>query len=107
MYVPEKLLGLAILAGIAGVVIFGYLLAWRSRKTAYRRVGSLMLAAIAGLLGLVGVWWTIGAFMPFPPLDGTPLWELLLFLLVFLVFSLPPLGAFYICAKFIRQASKS
>src|SRR6267378_4758874 len=31
MYPPEKLLGLAILAGIVCVVIVRYLLAWRSR----------------------------------------------------------------------------
>jgi hypothetical protein len=46
----------------------------------------------------------MGAVMPFPPPNGGPLWEQLVFLLIF---SLLPLGAFYFCAKFIRQAFRS
>ena len=86
MYPHEKLLGLAIMAGIVGVVASGYLLAWRSNRAASRRAGSLLIAAIAGLVGLFGVWWAIGAVSPIPPPDGTSLWEVavaLLFLLPF------------------------
>jgi len=74
MYPPEKLLGLAILAGIVGVVVLGYLLAWRSKQAATRRVGSILIAVIAGLVGLFGIWWTIAAISPIPPLEGTPIW---------------------------------
>jgi hypothetical protein len=79
----------------------GYLLAWWSNRAAYRRAGSLVLAAIAGFAGLVGVWWAIGAVSPIPPLDGTPLWEVVVALLLLLAF---PLGAFYISARFFRRA---
>jgi hypothetical protein len=54
MYPSEELLGLAIIAGIISVVAVGYLLAWRSNRAASRRAGSLVVAAIAGLVGLFG-----------------------------------------------------
>jgi hypothetical protein len=39
--------------------------------------------------------------MPLPPPDGGPLWDPLVFLLVL---SPLPIGAFYLCAKFMRRA---
>jgi hypothetical protein len=39
--------------------------------------------------------------MPLPPPDGSGLWRPLL---AFLVFSPLPIGAFYLCAKFVRRA---
>jgi hypothetical protein len=45
--------------------------------------------------------WLLGAIMPIPPPDGSPLWKPLIFFLAFLPL---PLSAFYICAKFIRRA---
>lgn len=83
------------------VLIAGYFLVWRSKRPVYRKTGSLVTGCVVGLAGFFMLMWLIGAIMPFPPPDGSPLWEPLVFLLVF---SLLPLGAFYICAKFIRQA---
>jgi CHASE2 domain-containing sensor protein len=97
----DNALVLAIFTGSMVALIVGYLLAWRSKLPAYRRTGALMTAVIAGFAGLCMLMWLIGAIMPLPPPDGAPLWEPLVFLLVL---SPLPLGAFYICAKFIRQA---
>jgi hypothetical protein len=97
----DNVLVLTIFAGSVVAVIVGYLLAWRAKRTAYRRAGSLMTAVVAGFAGLFMLAWLIGAVMPLPPPDGTSLWGPLVFLLVF---SPLPLGAFYMCAKFIRQA---
>ena len=101
MYPSEKLLGLAIIAGIIGVVTIGYLLAWRSDRAASRRAGSLVIAAIAGLVGLSGVGWAIGAVRPIPPPEGVPLWGTAIVLLLLLPV---PLGALYISARFFRRA---
>jgi membrane protein DedA with SNARE-associated domain len=95
----NNVLVLSIFAGSLVAVILGYLLAWRAKRMAYRRAGSLMTAAVAGFAGLLILAWSIGAVMP-PP-DGTPLGEDLVFLLVLLPL---PVGAFYVCAKFIRKA---
>jgi hypothetical protein len=99
----NNVLVLTIFAGSVVAVIVGYVLAWRANRTAYRRAGSLMTAVVAGFAGLVGVWWAMGAVSPIPPPDGTSLWEVAVALLFLLPF---PLGAFYICAKFIRQARR-
>ena len=82
-------------------LVVGYVLAWRSKRTTYRKAGSLMTAAVAGFAGLFMLMWLIGAVMPLPPPDGSPLWEPLVFLLVF---SPLPLGALYISFKFGRRA---
>jgi hypothetical protein len=97
----NNVLVLTTFAGSVVTVVVGYLLAWRSKRTAYRRAGSLMTAVVAGFAGLVGVWWAIGAVSPIPPLDGTPLWEVAVALLLLLAF---PLGALYISGTFIRRA---
>ena len=86
--------------GIVAVII-GYLLAWRSKRATYRKTGALVTASVAGFAGFVMLMWLMGAIMPLPPPDGEPLWKPLAF---FLLLSPIPLGAFYICAKFIRQA---
>lgn len=104
MYPSEKLLGLAIIAGTIGVVAGAYLLAWRSNRAASRRAGSLVVAAIAGLVGLLGVWWAIGAVSPIPPPDGTSLWGIVLALVLVLPV---PLGALYISARFFRRALRN
>ena len=101
MYPSEKLLGLAIVAAIIGVVSIVYLLAWRSDRAASRRAGSLVIAAIAGLVGLFGVWWAIGAVSPIPPPEGVPLWGTAIALLLLLPI---PLGALYVSARFFRHA---
>ncbi len=95
----DNALVLAIFAGSVIAIIVGYLLAWRAKRTAYRRTGSLMAAVVAGFAGLFILASLIGDIMPLP--DGTPLWQPLVFLLVF---SPIPLGAFYFCARFVRQA---
>lgn len=97
----NNILVLTVFAGSVVGVIVGYLLAWRAKRAAFRRAGSLMTAVVAGFAGLVMLAWLMGAIMPLPSPDGTPLWETLVFLLVF---SPLPLGAFYVCAKFIRRA---
>lgn len=78
-----------------------YLLAWRAERRAYRRAGALMAGAVAGLMGLFILLKLIGDIMPLPPPDGSPLWQPLVFRLVF---SPLPLGALYLCARFFRQA---
>ena len=98
---PNNGLVLTIFAGSVVAVVIGHLFAWRSKRTALRRAGSLMTAVVVGFAGLVALWWAIGAVMPLLPPDGSPLWQPLVFLLGFSPF---PLGAFYICVKFIRQA---
>lgn len=97
----ENALVLTVFAGGLVAVIVGYLLAWRAKRTAYRRAGSLMTAVVAGFAGLCMFAWLMGAIMPLPPPDGSSIWGPLIFLLVF---SPLPLGAFYISAKFFRRA---
>jgi hypothetical protein len=97
----NNVLVLTIFAGSVVAVIVGYFLAWRAKRTAYRRAGSLITGVVAGFAGLFMLVWLIGAIMPFPPPDGSGLWGPLL---GFLIFSPLPLGAFYICAKFVRRA---
>ncbi len=98
-----KLLAESIFGGSLVAVIVGYLLASRSKRTLLRTIGSMMVAAIAGFVGLVMLWWLIGFVMPFPPPDVSSVWEPLIFLAIF---SVLPFGAFYISAKFIRLATK-
>lgn len=101
---PEDLHNLVVLAVFAGslvAVVVGYLLAWRSKRAACRKAGSLIAAVVTGFAGLLMGAWLLGAVTPFPPPDGGPIWEPLVFLLVS---SVLPLGAFYVCAKFIRRA---
>ena len=100
----KNALVLTVFAGSVAAVIVGYLVAWRSKRTVSRRVGSLMVASVAGFAGLVMSVWLMGAVMPLPPPDGGPLWEPLVFLLVF---SPLPVGAFYLCAKFVREAHRA
>ena len=97
----ENALVLTVFAGGLVAVIVGYFLAWRAKRTAYRRAGSLMTAVVAGFAGLFMFAWLIGAVMPLPPPDGTSIWGPLAFLLVF---SPLPLGALCISAKFVRRA---
>jgi Na+/phosphate symporter len=91
---------LAVFAGCLVAVVVGYILAWRAKATAYRKVGSAMTAVVAGFGGLVMSLWLMGAILPLPSPDGSPLWQTFLFVLVF---SPLPLGAFYFCAKFTRE----
>jgi hypothetical protein len=79
----ENALVLTVFAGSVVAVIVGYLLAWRSKRAAYRKTGSLMTAVVAGFAGLCMFFWLMGAVTPFPPPDGSPLWEPLIFFVVF------------------------
>ena len=97
----DNALVLAITGGTVIAFIVGYLLAWRAERRAYRRAGALMAAVAAAFAGLFILAWLIGSIMPLPPPDGSPLWQPLVF---FLVFSPLPLGAFYFSARFLRQA---
>jgi hypothetical protein len=96
----DNFLVLAVFGGSLVALIVGYLVAWRSKRTVFRKTGSLVAAVVAGFGGLLISMWLVGAAMPIPPPDGSSIWGPLLFLLIF---SPIPLGAFYICAKFIRQ----
>jgi hypothetical protein len=100
----ENALVLIVFAGSLVAVIVGYLLAWRAKRTAYRRAGSLMTAVVAGFAGLFMLAWLMGAVMPLPPPDGSSIWGPLVFLLVF---SPIPLGALYISAMFFRRALRN
>ena len=97
----DNLLVLTVFAGSVVAVIVGYLLAWRSKRPASRRAGSLIVAVLAGFAGVFISIYAIASAMPFPPPDGGPVWALLIPLLVI---SPLPLGAFYISAKFVRRA---
>jgi hypothetical protein len=99
----DNFLVLAVFGGSVVALIVGYLVAWRSKRKAYRKAGALVTAAVAGFAGLFILAWLIDGVMPLPPPSGEPLWEPLL---VLLILSPLPLGAFYICAKFVRQASR-
>jgi ABC-type Co2+ transport system permease subunit len=95
---------LAVFGGSLVTVIVGYLVAWRGKRRAVRKAGSLLVAAVAGFAGLFISSWMIGSVMPLPPPDGTSIWAPLAVLLVFSPF---PVGAFYICARFTRQALRN
>lgn len=60
-----------------------------------------MVAAVAGFAGLVMSLWLLGAVMPFPPPDGSSIWEPVV---AVLVLSPLPLGAFYLSGRFVRRA---
>jgi Na+/phosphate symporter len=96
----DTFLVLAVFGGSLLALIVGYLVAWRSKRVAYRKTGSLVAAVVAGFGGFFISMWLIGAAMPIPPPDGSSIWGPILFLLIF---SPIPLGAFYISAKFVRQ----
>ena len=53
----DNLLVLPIFAGSVVAVIARYFLAWRAKRTAYRRAGSLMTAVVAGFAGLLPEHW--------------------------------------------------
>jgi len=97
----QNVLVLAVFAGSLVAVIAGYLLAWRSNRTGPQRAGLLVVAAVSGFAGLIISLKLIADVGPLPPPDGEPVWEPVVFLLTFLPI---PLGAFYICAKFVRRA---
>ena len=97
----NNVLVLTVFAGCLISVIVGYLLAWRSNRTKYRKAGSLVTAAVVGFAGLVMSAWLMGAVTPFPPPDGSSILEPVVF---FLVFSSLPLGAFYMSARLVRRA---
>jgi hypothetical protein len=97
----NNILVLITFAGCLVVVVVGYLLAWRSKRTAYRTAGSLMTAVVVGFAGLLMLMKLIGDVLPLPPPDGSSLWAPVLFVVAF---SPLPLGALYISAKFIRRA---
>jgi hypothetical protein len=99
----DNFLVLAVFGGSVVLLIVGYLVAWRSKRVLYRKTGSLVTAAVAGCAGLFLIMWMIGAVMPLPPPDGSSIWGPSLFLVIF---SPIPLGALYICVKFIRRASQ-
>jgi hypothetical protein len=92
---------LGVFAGSLVAFIVGYLLAWRAKRTVYRRVGAAVTAVLAAFAGLCMLVWLLGAIMPLPSPDGSPLWQSLVF---FLAFSPLPIGAFYFSVKFLRQA---
>src|SRR5258708_31060675 len=69
-----RLLAESIFGGSLVAVIVGYFLASRSKRTLLRTIGSMMVAAIAGFVGLVMLWWLIGFVMPFPPPDVSSVW---------------------------------
>jgi hypothetical protein len=96
----NNLLVFSVFAVCLVAVIVGYLLAWRAKRVAYRKAGLIMTAVVAGFAGLFMLAWSIGAILPFPSPDGSPRWEPFVF---FLGLSPLPLGAFYICARFVRQ----
>jgi len=100
----NNVLVLTIFAGSIIAVIVGYLVAWRSKRTAYIRAGSLVTASVAGFAGLLMLAWLIGAVMPLPPPDGSSIWGPLAFLICL---SPLPFGALYISVKFIGRALRN
>jgi hypothetical protein len=91
--------GLALLIAFVTMVAGGYVLAWRAKRTASRRLGSLLIVIVAGLLGLFFLAQAIGALTEALP-KGSP-WAYLLAIPVFLAV---PTLCFAIAAIFTRRA---
>jgi hypothetical protein len=97
----NNLVVLTVFAGCLVAVIIGYLLAWRANGTGYRKAGSIMTAVVAGFGGFGHARMVDGYHPALSTSRWKPHWQPLVF---FLAFSPLPFGAFYFCAKFIRQA---
>jgi hypothetical protein len=51
----EKSTAWLILVSLMSVVVAGYLLAWRGKRSAVRKAASGLVAAVSGLAGIVGI----------------------------------------------------
>ena len=91
--------GLLLLIAFVTTAAGGYVLAWRAKRTAFRRLGSLLIVVVAGLLGLFFLAQAIGALTE-PRPAGTSRWWLMLAVPVLLAF---PTCCFVIAAVFIRR----
>jgi hypothetical protein len=80
------------------MVTGGYVLAWRAKRTASRRLGSLLIVVVAGLLGLFFLTQAIGALTE-PRPEG---WRWGLILAVPVLLAIPTV-CFVIAAIFIRR----
>ncbi len=67
----DNLLVLTVFEGSVVTLTVGYIVAWRSKRKAYRKAGALMTAAITGFAGLFMLAWLIDAIMPLPPPNGS------------------------------------
>src|SRR5215831_14042287 len=76
----HNLLVLSVFGAAFLAFIVGYVVAWRSKRAAYRVIGSFMVAVSVGLFGLFALAW----FISMPPL------------LILLPLALVPLGLLYV-----------
>jgi hypothetical protein len=98
---PNNVIVFSIFAAGMSALVVGYFVAWRSKRAERRAAGSVVAAIVMGFAGLFMFFGLMGAVTPFPPPDGSPIWEPIVF---FLLFSPLPVGAFYLSAKFFRRA---
>ena len=90
--------GFALLIAFVTMVAGGYVLAWKAKRTASRRMGSLLIVIVAGLLGIFFLAQAVGALTESSP-GGSP-WAYILAIPV--LFTIPTL-CFAIVAVFIRR----
>ena len=100
MELPEWA-GVAILLSMVFLVPTGYILDWRSKRTAMRRSGSLTVAVFSGLAGLVCTWVAVGMLFDWP---GATISERVGTSVVPFSFAA---GTFYITARFVSRALKA
>ena len=81
------------------MVAGGYVLAWRAKRTASRRLGSVLIVVVGGLLGLFFLAQAVGALTESGP--GRSPWGYMLAIPV--LFAIPTL-CFAIAAIFIRRS---
>jgi hypothetical protein len=90
--------GFALLIAFVTMVVGGYVLAWKAKRTASRKLGSLLIVGVTGLLGLFFLAQALGALSETSP--GGSRWGLILAIPILLAF---PIVCFVIAAVFIRR----
>lgn len=91
------------------IVVAGYLLAWRSKHAGRRKAGNLMVATVAGPVGLFASWWALGMtygllFDSHSEGSSLTVGEFLLGLGALGFFLIWPVGAWYLCVRFSKMA---
>ena len=93
------------------IVVVGNVLAWRGKSAEHRRAGNLMVSAITGLVALFGSWWALGMtygllFDSHDEGSSLTVGEVFLGLGTLGFILIWPVGAWYLCIRFARMASR-